>query len=372
MGSSRRATPVEGLNGTRSPVSWRRVLLCVIAGWLGLAVTYGALLYVQSSGAMPVVLSLRVALQNMAVPACLGLVVSLLVNRPQRLGLGAWVLVAVHLGLALAFAALWSVWVLLTAGAFGAGRTSRGVMLHSALPWHVVTGAMLYGLIVGAAYIWRSTLRERDLRVAAERAERLRAEAGLAALRAHINPHFLFNTLHSVCELVRTDPASAEEAIERLAELLRYSLRLDQHGIDTVRLHDEWQFTDGYLWLERMRMGPRLRVDAELDDTAMSCVVPAFTLQPIVENAIRHGLAPKPAGGTLVVRARELGDELVISVRDDGVGSSENGAAMGGGIGLRSIRQRLQARHGAAASVETVATPAGYTVTVRLPAESAE
>lgn len=368
MASSRRRPAVDAVTSTRPPLPWGRVLLFVAAGWLGLAMMYAAVIYVQSAGVMPPVLSFRVGLQNMIVPACLSLVVWSVVGRPRRSGRSPWGLAAIHFGLALAFAALWSAWVLLTAGAFGSGGMSRGAMLRGALPWHVVTGAMLYGLIAGGAYMWRTALFEQQSRLAAERAERLRAEADLAALRAHINPHFLFNTLHSVCELVRTEPASAEEAIERLAELLRYALRLDRHRIDSVRLQEEWQFTNGYLWLERMRMGSRLQVDAELDDAALSCVVPAFTLQPIVENAIRHGLGPKPAGGTLVVRAREIGNELVIIVRDDGVGSSEAETAPGG-LGLRSVRQRLEARHGAAASIETMATPAGYTVTIRLPAE---
>jgi LytS/YehU family sensor histidine kinase len=266
------------------------------------------------------------------------------------------------------FAGIWTAWVLLTATGFEPGGMSRGVLLHDALPWHAVTGALLYGLIAGAAYAARGALRERDLRVVAERAERLRVEADLAALRAHINPHFLFNTLHSVCELLRSDPASAEEAIERLAELFRYALRLDRQRIDVVRLDEEWSFTNGYLWLEQLRMGPRLRIDAELDESALSCMVPPFTLQPIVENAIRHGVGPKPAGGTVVVRAREVGDELVVTVRDDGVGSSDPNVPPGG-LGLRSVKQRLEARHGGAASVDAAATPAGYAVTIKLPAE---
>ena len=97
-------------------------------------------------------------------------------------------------------------------------------------------------------------------------------------------------------------------------------------------------------------------------------MVPPFTLQPIVENAIRHGVGPKPAGGTVVVRAREVGEELVITVRDDGIGSSD-GEASSGGLGLRSVRQRLEARHGTGASVETAATALGYAVTIRIPAE---
>src|SRR5690242_56542 len=147
MASPRRRLPVVPVNSTRPPVPWRRVLLFVVAGWLALAVIYAAVIYVQSSGVMPPVLSFRVGLQNMVVPACLGLVVWFVVNRPHRSPRRPLVLAAVHLGLALAFAALWSVWVLLTAGAFGRGGMSRSFMLHGALPWHFVTGAMLYGLI---------------------------------------------------------------------------------------------------------------------------------------------------------------------------------------------------------------------------------
>jgi signal transduction histidine kinase len=344
------------------------VLLFSVAGWLVFAVVYATLLFVQSRGAMRPLLSLRVGVENMVVPASLGVGVWWLVDRVRWPEARPARFFTVHAGLALVFAGLSSGWVFLTASGFGAGGMSRAAVLYGALPWHAVMGAMLYGLIASAAYTARAALRERDLHIAAERAERLRAEADLAALRAHIDPHFLFNTLHSVCELLRTDASSAEEAIERLSDLFRYTLKLDRQRVDVVPLDDEWKFTAGYLWLERLRMGPRLRIDAEFDESALSYVVPPFTLQPIVENAIRHGIGPKPAGGTVVVRAREVRDELVITVRDDGVGSTD-GENASGGLGLRSVRQRLEARHGRAASVEAAASPAGFAVTIRLPAE---
>ena len=345
-----------------------RVFAGFAGGWLFLALVYAALLYSQSRGAMGPALSMRVSLENTVAPAAMGWGVWWLTGRytwpESRWG----PFVGAHLLLAMTFAAVWTAWMLFTVGALGPNGMSRDAVLHAALPWHVVMGLLLYGVIAGSSYGARGALQSRDLRLAAEHAERLRAEAELAALRAHINPHFLFNTLHSVSELLRMEPVVAQGAIERLSELFRYALRLDRHHVSLVRLEDEWKFTDSYLWLERLRLGPRLRVDADIDDDALDCLIPPFTLQPIAENAVRHGLSPKPAGGTLVIRARETDGRLVISVRDDGVGTDLAVVDASAGLGLRSVRQRLAARYGAAASVDVAgAAGAGLAVTMIIP-----
>jgi LytS/YehU family sensor histidine kinase len=208
-------------------------------------------------------------------------------------------------------------------------------------------------------------LREEQARLS--EVELLRARSELKALRAQVNPHFLFNTLHSVRALIRENPDSAEEALVELGDLLRYALRVQDAADDGVLLREEWEFSRAYLALEKLRLGDRLHVEEELSDAALQSVVPAFVLQPLVENAIRHGIAPRERGGTVWIRAELADGALRLQVRDDGPGA--NGfATKGMGLGLDLLRQRLRALYGAAGSVEVAsAGAAGFSVTLRFP-----
>jgi len=199
----------------------------------------------------------------------------------------------------------------------------------------------------------------------AARAEVLSAEARLAALRARLNPHFILNLLHTLMGLVGRDPASAQAALEQLGDVLRYALRVQSQGLDEVRLREEWEFVERYLALERLRLGDRLRTRLEVEESLLDTVVPVFSLQPLVENAVRHAIAPRASGGSIAVRAARQGDTVLLTVEDDGVAPDDalaparvesraapNGGA-GNGIGLRLIRERLAALYGAAARLET-------------------
>jgi LytS/YehU family sensor histidine kinase len=231
-------------------------------------------------------------------------------------------------------------------------------------------GALLYGIIACASYAVRGAFKSRDLRIIAERADKLRAQADLSAIRAHLNPHFLFNTLHSVSELLRDDPARATEALEKLSDLFHYTLRLDREQVELVTLEEELEFTESYLWLERIRMGARLTIERHIDDEVVECAVPPFTLQPLIENAVRHGLGNTADGGTLVVRAHERDGVLVMEVSDNGVGAEPAAVLASQGLGVRSIRQRLEGRYGRAAAVDIVRRDhGGLSVTVTIPAE---
>ena len=349
-----------------------RAALLYAACWIPMALLYSVVLFVQADGYMSVGLALRAGLENAVAPAVMGLGIWWLTarvpvpeNRFARFGL-------LHTALAALFGALWAGWEFCMMGEAGRARATDYVVWHMILPWQLVFGVLLYGLIAGISYALRGMLGSRDLRAAAERSERLRAQAELAALRAHISPHFLFNTLHSVTQLLRSEPARAESALERLSDLFRYTLRLDRQRVELVSLEEEWQFTASYLWLEQMRMGERLVVDAKLDDDALACAVPPFTLQPLVENAIKHGLGPKREGGTLVVRAREADGVLSLEVRDSGVGATAAQLGETAGLGVRSVRQRLEARHGSRARVDAEGRDgAGVTVRISIPAEPA-
>jgi sensor histidine kinase YesM len=249
----------------------------------------------------------------------------------------------------------------------------------SALYWQLMQGALLYPMVAGVAYAVRAAgeLRRQEDRLArAElrvvRAEALRTEAELQALRARLNPHFLFNTLHSVIALVRQDTRAAEAALERFGGMLRYVLNTQADGGDDVRLEEEWRFTRDYLALEALRLGPRLRVDAEVDPETLDLPVPALTLQPLVENALKHAIAPFSKGGSVRVRLGFTGDDLCLEVSDDGPGADPAALGTGTGVGLRVVRQRLEVRYGGRASMTVDSEPGeGFRVTIRIPAGAA-
>jgi len=218
-----------------------------------------------------------------------------------------------------------------------------------------VFGTFMYGLIVGLCYSIRGQRRNQEQQAALLAAEALAARAQVGALRAQLNPHFLFNALHSLGPLLRHDPAAAETALDRLGELLRYALDDNMRG--DVTLGDEWAFVRNYLALEQLRLGDRLRVDARLDEEALDQLVPSFLLQPLVENAVRHGIAPLARGGTIAVVARVDSHRLVISVSDDGAGACEDDVREAGGLGLRALRERVAVRYDGAARMDVHTSP---------------
>lgn len=203
---------------------------------------------------------------------------------------------------------------------------------------------LVYCMIVGAwqAYSYKRRYVTAELRL--ERLERTASEARLNALRTQLDPHFLFNTLNAVSSQVERDPRLARAMIEQLGDLLRWSL--DSHGKQSIRLQDELAFINKYLALQKIRFGDRLQVAVDLAPDAADALVPSLVLQPLVENAIRHGLSSKPRGGLLQVSAHKLDEHLVLRVEDDGVGlpagwSMEEDS----GIGLRLTRERLAVRY---------------------------
>jgi signal transduction histidine kinase len=212
----------------------------------------------------------------------------------------------------------------------------------------------------------QDSLHVRELAVM--RAEFRAAREELRALRSQLNPHFLFNVLHSLSVLVRTDPVAAEAALDHLGAMLRYLL--DDGAGDEVQLADEWTFVEHYLALESLRLGPRLKVERDVDEDALDAVIPPFTLQLLVENAIRHGVGRLPRGGTVFIGTRLQEDTLLIRVRDDGPGASADVLAAEG-LGLRALRQRLLTRYDGRATLEVRSTPgAGFEATIHMPEEA--
>ena len=186
--------------------------------------------------------------------------------------------------------------------------------------------------------IWNSIRLELNL----EESQRILLKARMDALASQINPHFLFNTLNTVSSLIRLDPERAREVVRKLSSILRRLLR--QHET-FVPLREELEFIDDYLDIEVARFGPdQLQFFSEVDPETLEAFVPSMLLQPIVENAIKHGIAPKLEGGTIHLRTRRSDDRLVIEVEDNGAGIPENRLPdiYGGGIGFRNVRERLQ------------------------------
>lgn len=236
-----------------------------------------------------------------------------------------------------------------TASVFGTHLISRALLGRKpwlftleGLVWGWFIAALLFVIIASTAHLQRvqaDLARERERAAAAEGA---RAKAELAALRARIDPHFLFNTLHSLLALVRQDPGRAEEAIEQFGDILRYTFAAGD-GSEERTLQQEWQLVDNYLALERLRLGARLRVTASLDADVATVPLPVLTLQPLVENAVRHAIAPRAAGGRVDVHAKRHDGRVRITVSDDGPGLTSQ---PGNGHGLDLVRQRLDRMYG--------------------------
>ena len=239
--------------------------------------------------------------------------------------------------------------------------------------WHVFLSGLIYIVVAASSHAWLIGRRLREEEAAAARAEALRARAEMAALRAQLNPHFLFNTLHSVLGLVRRDPAKAEAAIEKLGDLLHYAIRVHRDALDWTTLGREWEFAQAYLDLEAIRLGDRLEVVRRLDESALDRHVPTFSLQPLVENAVRHGIAPRAAGGTVSIEARMDGDTLQLEVNNDGDGRAVAPEPEEGGLGLRVLRDRLEALYrGNARLVAGPTGEGGYRVLMSLPRVNGE
>jgi LytS/YehU family sensor histidine kinase len=207
--------------------------------------------------------------------------------------------------------------------------------------------------------------RERELRAA--RLEAALATAQLQALQAQLHPHFLFNTLNAIASLIPEDAAAAEEMVEALSELLRAALQ--DGGAREIPLRRELDLADQYVRIQQLRFHDRLRVHRDVDPDTLDALVPPLLLQPLVENAIRHGIGSRPEGGIVTLRAHRENGWLLLAVEDDGRGLPAGTAvASGNGVGLTNARARLERLHGTSAQLELAnGASRGTTVHVRLP-----
>jgi hypothetical protein len=314
-------------------------------------------------------LSLRNAIANLLPDALLGLLVLRLPSwfaSPQETR-GRFF--AMHVGLLVLFvAAVGSGWVALVAldSLLFNGRLAVNINPRI-IPFRVVNDVLIYCTLAGVAYARQNAEAMREQAARAARAEALRARATLEAMRSQLNPHFILNTFHALVGLIRREPGIAETALERLGDLLRYSQRVQRDGIDEVPLREELAFVESYLELERLRLAERLRVSVEIPPAALHALVPTFAVQILVENAIRHAIAPRAAGGTLRIAATVSDRCLRLSVIDESSGERVASENEGSGMGLRLLRERLAALYGNDAALALRSVENGTSAELELP-----
>ena len=213
-----------------------------------------------------------------------------------------------------------------------------------------------FAAIVGAVYAvdYGRRLRERELRTA--QLETRLAQAQLQVLRMQLQPHFLFNTLHGISTLMHRDVEAADAMLTQLSELLRIVMTSD--GEQETTLKREMDFLERYVDIQQTRFGERLKVHLDVDPEALDAMVPTLVLQPLVENAIRHAIAPRASGGRVEVAARRENGTLRLEVRDDGPGLPD-GVAPRQGLGLANTRARLEQLYGTEHRVAFSRAPQG-------------
>jgi hypothetical protein len=231
-------------------------------------------------------------------------------------------------------------------------------------PLLFVVGALLYCLVAVVFYLFSAFEASKDAERANVELGLLAREAELKALRAQVDPHFIFNSLHSVSALTATDPAAARRMCLLIADFLRDTLRLG--GNDQISLADELALADRFLAIEQVRLGSRLNIARETDPQATGCLVPPLLLQPLVENAVNHGVAQLVEGGTIRMAVSRTGSTLTITLENPC--DPERPRTRGVGLGLELLRQRLTNQYGAADAVYAREQDGQFRVEVRIPA----
>ncbi|MGH7574260.1 MAG: sensor histidine kinase [Longimicrobiales bacterium] len=339
-----------------------------LAAWTVVALlsaSQGSLAY-RATGSGPVLLGLaiKLSLASWYVWAALA-PIAIWAARRFPLEAGSWIRrLPIHLVLN-AFLAITAVTAYLFVRAMLGVASPRSflVELAESANVHLVTYWAVIGVVHGLDYYRRA--REREMR-AVELAAQL-AAARLEALRMQLHPHFLFNTMHAIASLVREDPGAAEDMLAELAELLRTIL--EHPPGHEAPLHEELGFIERYIAIQQIRFGDRLDVRRAIDPDTLDAFVPALILQPLVENAIEHGVARRRAGGTIELTAERRNETVVLRVADDGPGLDS--AEPGHGVGLENARGRLAQLYGPAGRLTLRRRAAGGAeVTMSIPYHS--
>ncbi len=278
-----------------------------------------------------------------------------------------------HLAAASISASLWvlvgRLWVELLSGlqaptgrlfAFPADSYTR------AAPVVLGVGVLLFLLAIAFQYVILAIEASREAETQALKFQLLSRDAELKALRSQIHPHFLFNALNSISSLTTSRPEEARRMCLLLGDFLRRSLTL---GVkERIPLAEEVALAESYLAIEKVRFGSRLEQDHAVEEAVASCLVPPLVLQPLVENAVTHGIAGMLEGGTVRITARLSGSRLAVAI--DNPRDPDSPGRQGAGVGLENVRRRLAAVFGREAEVQTRKEAASFRVELRLPAEA--
>ena len=325
----------------------------VLAAWLPFFViwTLFAMLYAH----YPWPAALATSLISMGSASLLGIGVWHICRRlpwPLRLDLKFYLLQILFASL---YSILWSV-IAFSFESIRRGSSPWDIWRYPFLGWQLLMGLWLYGLFAGVSYavLTRNRLHEKE--TLAARAEALAAAARLDAIRARLNPHFLFNALHTLSALVKFRPEVAEAAIERLGDMLRYTLKEDSREL--VEFAEEYNFTRQYLAFEQLRYEDRLKIDLQVDPECFHFDVPPFSMQTLAENAVRHAISIRSDGGAIWIECSCHDRKLTVRVRDDGPGTRAD-SGQSHQFGLRSLRERLLSAYGPEAELRVDSTPEG-------------
>jgi hypothetical protein len=273
---------------------------------------------------------------------------------------GLWMLVA------MAYSAALEQFLLGFAEGFGGPAQLQGLTHHPGLYKTIFgIGVLLYLLSVALQYVLLAVQRSHEAEQREAEARLLARDAELRALKAQVNPHFLFNSLHSISALTSVDPAKARQMCITLADFLRKTLGLG--GKELIPLADELALLRSFLTVEQIRFGAHLRVAEHIEADALKCLVPPLLLQPLVENAITHGVANLPEGGSIDIGAAGEHGCLRLFIANDF--DPEYQPKRGNGIGLANVRERLTARYGKNAIFDASISGKRYLVRLTLPAE---
>lgn len=251
---------------------------------------------------------------------------------------------AIHLLTSLVFATIQAI------ALYVFSRSMKGLAIWDprALALHVldqlVFFVLVYWVILTVVGLVDSYQRSRRHEMRLSRLEAELARAELNALKMQLQPHFLFNTLHTVSSLLHENPAEADRTIRRLSDLLR--LTLQRSGVQEVPLREELEFLGVYLEIEKARFEERLRIALDVAPETLDARVPSLMLQPLVENAVRHGASRRTGGGKVEIRSRREGDRLVLEIENDAVEEAPAGDSVSYGLGLQNTKDRLAHLHG--------------------------
>lgn len=359
-----KATVAHQRTVTKRTVGQVRAVAMYVAAWTPLLVVYALL--VSGNRLISTETAFAIAAQTVGAAAVLGVFALWYIRRDPWPGALSTQFLLRHLAASVAYGCVWTMWILAN---IRAGSTSWQAVLSEARPWigwQLFLGVVLYVVLASVFSIAAASAFARDTEAQRLQADALRARAELEALRGRLDPHFLFNTLHSISVLARHDADQTQRALGQLADLLRYVLDSKRGAREQVTLADELSFVQAYLALESLRFGDRLQIISTISDDVLDHIVPSLSLQPLVENAIRHAVSPRADGGRVELSAQFEDSCLAMTVRDDGPGNHSEMA--GAGVGLDALRKRLVLLYGPRATVSTDAGASGFSVTVRIPA----